>query len=209
MFIIGIAGGSGSGKSTLVSKVSQDLPENHFAVIRQDSYYKDNRHIPSALRQEINFDHPSAIEFTLLEEHILQLKREEAIDQPVYSFQTCTRADRTIRVDPKKAIILEGILIFIPELLRNLMDIKIFIDADADERLNRIISRDVHERGRSADAVIERYEKTVKPMHLQFIEPSICYADIIIPGGGDNLTAIRLVRTIIEQKLHDTIKICN
>jgi uridine kinase len=201
MFIIGIAGGTGSGKTTVVKRIVESLPAEQVIVIPQDSYYKDSSHIPMEERQEINFDHPSSLEFSLLVEHIRRLKCGEAIQQPIYSYLTCTRASETIPVKPKKVVIVEGILILTHEPLRDLMDIKIFVDADADDRLGRVIYRDITERGRTVVKVLERYEKTVKPMHLQFIEPTKRYADIIIPQGGNNQVAVSVMKTIIEQRL--------
>jgi uridine kinase len=201
MFIIGIAGGTGSGKSTVVRKIMESLPPGQVTVIPQDSYYQDSSHIPMEERQEINFDHPSSLEFSLLVEHLGRLKSGNAINQPIYSYLSCTRSDETIRVEPKKVVIIEGILILTYEPLRDLMDIKIYVDADADDRLSRVIFRDITERGRTVDKVLDRYEKTVKPMHLQFIEPTKRYADIIIPQGGNNQVAINVMKTIIEQRL--------
>ncbi len=201
MFIIGIAGGTGSGKTTVVRKIVESLPTGQVTVIPQDSYYKDSSHIPMEQRQEINFDHPSSLEFSLLVDHIRSLKNGQAIQQPIYSYLTCTRAGETIPVEPKKVVIVEGILILTHEALRDLMDIKIYVDADADDRLSRVIFRDITERGRTVVKVLERYEKTVKPMHLQFIEPTKRYADIIIPQGGNNQVAINVMKTIIEQRL--------
>jgi len=200
MFIIGIAGGTGSGKSTLVKRVSDNLSSQDVTVITQDSYYRDNSHIPPEQRQNINFDHPDSIEFSLLEDHILMLRKGEAIQQPVYSFITCTRSKETIRVEPKKLVILEGILIFNCEPLRNMMDLKIFVDADPDDRLIRIINRDIQERGRTLEMVLERYEKTVKPMHLLYVEPTKQFADIIIPHVGDGTTVINIIKALIEQQ---------
>lgn len=201
-FIIGIAGGTGSGKTTVVRKVIETLPKDEVAIIPQDSYYKDNGHLPLEERQEINFDHPRSLEFRLLIEHIKRLKEGKEIKQPIYSYLTCTRSDETILVKPKKVIIVEGILILQNAQLRNLMDIKVFVDADNDDRLMRVIQRDLVERGRSVNKVLERYEKTVKPMHLQFIEPTKRYADVIIPQGGDNKVGIDLLSSIIEKNLH-------
>ncbi len=201
MFIIGIAGGTGSGKTTVVRKIVESLPIEQVTVIPQDSYYKDSSHIPMEQRQEINFDHPSSLEFSLLVEHIRRLKCGESIQQPIYSYLTCTRASETIPVLPKKVVIVEGILILTHEPLRDLMDIKIYVDADADDRLSRVIYRDITERGRTVVKVLDRYEKTVKPMHLQFIEPTKRYADIIIPQGGNNQVAVNVMKTIIEQRL--------
>lgn len=201
MFIIGIAGGTGSGKSTVVRKIMESLPPEQVIVIPQDCYYKDSSHIPMEKRQEINFDHPSSLEFSLLVEHMGRLKSGEVIRQPIYSYLSCTRSAETICVEPKKVVIIEGILILTHEPLRDLMDIKIFVDADADDRLSRVIFRDITERGRTVEKVLDRYEKTVKPMHLQFIEPTKRYADIIIPQGGNNQVAINVMKTIIEQRL--------
>jgi len=201
-FIIGIAGGTGSGKTTVVRKVIESLPKNEVAIIPQDSYYKDNSHLPLEDRQEINFDHPRSLEFKLLIEHIKRLKEGKPIKQPIYSYLTCTRSDETIKVQPTKVIIVEGILILQNSQLRSLMDIKVFVDADTDDRLMRVIQRDIIERGRSVNKVLERYEKTVKPMHLQFIEPTKRYADVIIPQGGENKVGIDLLSSIIEKNLN-------
>ena len=200
-FIIGIAGGTGSGKTTVVKKIVARLPKNEVAIIPQDSYYRDNGHLPLEERQEINFDHPRSLEFRLLIEHIKRLKEGKAIEQPIYSYLTCTRSDETIPVSPKKVIIIEGILILQNSQLRNLMDIKVFVDADSDDRLMRVIQRDLVERGRSVSKVLDRYEKTVKPMHLQFIEPTKKYADIIIPQGGENKVGIDILTSILEKNL--------
>ena len=202
-FIIGIAGGTGSGKTTVVRKVIENLPKNEVAIIPQDSYYKDNRHLPLEERQEINFDHPRSLEFKLLIDHIKKLKEGKAIQQPIYSYLTCMRSEETIAVEAKKVIIVEGILILQNAQLRDLMDIKVFVDADNDDRLMRVIQRDLIERGRSVNKVLERYEKTVKPMHLQFVEPTKRYADVIIPQGGNNKVGIDLLSSVIEKKLQD------
>jgi uridine kinase len=201
MFIIGIAGGTGCGKTTVVRKIISQLPKNQVAVISQDSYYKDNSHIPLQERQTINFDHPSSIEFPYLVEHIRLLKEGKPVEQPVYSYLTCTRSEETIHIEPKKVIIVEGILIFTHEALRNLLDIKVFVDADSDDRLSRVIYRDISERGRTVDVVLDRYHDTVKPMHLQFIEPTKRYADIIVPQGGNNKVAINILTTTIKERL--------
>lgn len=170
-------------------------------VIPQDSYYYDSSHLPLEERQEINFDHPSSIEFELLVDHVAKLKRGEKIEQPIYSYLTCSRNSETISITPKNIVIIEGILVFTNPKLRDLMDIKVFVDADADDRLSRVILRDIVERGRSVTNVLERYEKTVKPMHLQFIEPTKRYADIIVPQGGNNSVAINILSSIIEKNL--------
>ncbi len=204
MLIVGIAGGTGSGKTTVVKRIVECLPQGEVVVIPQDSYYKDSSHLPMEKRQEINFDHPSSIEFELLVEHVKHLKRGEHIDQPIYSYLTCTRANETVNISPKHVVIIEGILILTNPELRDLMDIKIYVDADADDRLSRVIFRDIVERGRSINKVLERYEKTVKPMHLQFIEPTKRYADIIVPQGGENSVAINILTSIIEKNLSGT-----
>lgn len=204
MLTIGIAGGTGSGKTTVVKRIVECLPIGEMVVIPQDSYYKDNSHLPLEKRQEMNFDHPSSIEFELLIDHILKLKEGKSIEQPIYSYLTCTRAKETITVHSKKVIIIEGILVFTNPELRDLMDIKVYVDADADDRLSRVVLRDIVERGRSVDKVLDRYEKTVKPMHLQFIEPTKRYADIIVPQGGNNSVAINILSSIIERTLYKT-----
>lgn len=201
MLVVGIAGGSGSGKTTVVRKIIERLPQGEVAVISQDSYYRDNGHLPLEQRQEINFDHPRSLEFRLLAEHIKKLKERKPIQQPIYSYLTCTRSKETIEVLPREVIIVEGILILTNALLRNLMNVKVFVDADADDRLARIICRDILERGRSVDKVLARYEETVKPMHLQFIEPTKRFADIIIPQGGNNEVGINVLASIIKQNL--------
>lgn len=202
MLIVGIAGGTGSGKTTVVNRIIDCLPKAKIAIMPQDSYYKDSSHLPLEERQEINFDHPSSIEFDLLIDHVKKLRDGEPIEQPIYSYLTCTRAEETISIAPKQVVIIEGILILSHPDLRELMDIKIFVDADADDRLSRVIHRDIVERGRSVNKVLERYETTVKPMHLQFIEPTKRYADIIIPQGGKNAVAISVLTSIIEKNLN-------
>ena len=201
MLIIGIAGGTGSGKTTVVRKILERLPEGEVVVLPQDSYYKDSGHLPLEERLEINFDHPDSIEWDLLVKHLDELKKGESIDQPIYSYLTCTRADETIPVKPCKVIIVEGILILTNPKMRKMMDLKVFVDADADDRLIRVINRDIVERGRSVNKVMERYEHTVKPMHLQFIEPTKRFADLIIPQGGNNHVAIDILTNYIEKRL--------
>ena len=202
MFTIGIAGGTGSGKTTVVNKILERIPKDRVAVVPQDSYYKDSSHLPMEERQLINFDHPDSLEFDLLVEHIRKLKAGAVVEQPIYSYLTCTRAKETIPVEPKEVIILEGILIYTHMPLVEEIDIKVFVDADSDDRLGRVIERDMMERGRDVKKVLERYEKTVKPMHLQFIEPSKRYADIIVPQGGLNEVAISILLATIEKKLN-------
>jgi uridine kinase len=202
MLVIGIAGGTGSGKTTVVRKIIESLPPGEVAVLSQDSYYKDNSHLPLEERQEINFDHPQALEFDLLVEHIKELKKGNSIQEPMYSYLTCTRSKETKTISPKEVVILEGILVLTNKDLRDLFDIKVFVHADADDRLNRVIKRDIIERGRSVETVLERYDKSVKPMHLQFIEPSKRYADLILPEGGHNKVAIEVLSSIIEKNLN-------
>ncbi|GET27970.1 uridine kinase [Prolixibacter sp. SD074] len=203
MLVIGIAGGTGSGKTTVVKKIIERLPEGDVEVLAQDAYYRDNSDIPLEERQKINFDHPDAIEFELLAEHIRQLREGSTVKQPIYSYLTCTRAEETIPVSPKKVIIVEGILCLAPKELRDLMNIRIFVDCEADLRLSRVIKRDIIERGRNVAQVLDRYEKTVRPSHLQFIEPTKRYADIIVPQGGQNTVAIDIITQFIEKHLND------
>ncbi|HNT40733.1 MAG: uridine kinase [Bacteroidales bacterium] len=203
MLIVGIAGGTGSGKTTVVNRIIDLLPKGEVVVLPQDAYYRDSSHLPLEQRQEINFDHPDSIEFELLVEHVKLLKEGKAVEQPIYSYLTCTRAKETITIKPRHVVIIEGILIFTCPELRNLLDIKVFVDADADDRLSRVIARDIVERGRSVNKVLDRYEKTVKPMHLQFIEPTKRYADIIVPQGGNNAVAISILASIIEKTLRN------
>lgn len=201
MLIIGIAGGTGSGKSTVVRKIFESLPEGEVVLLPQDSYYKDSSHVPVEERQFINFDHPDSFEWDLLSEHIKLLKAGKSIEQPTYSYLTCTRQPETIHIEPRDVIIIEGILALCDENLRNLMDLKVFVDADSDERLIRVISRDVVERGRTAEMVMERYTRILKPMHQQFIEPTKRYADLIVPQGGNNQIAINILTMFIEKNL--------
>ncbi len=203
MLIIGIAGGSGSGKSTVVRKIIELLPKNSVTVIPQDAYYKDQGHLNSEKRTLINFDHPSSIEFSLLIKQLDQLKNGHSIDMPIYSYLTCARSTETIPVESRKVIIVEGILILTNPRLRKRLDIKIYVDADDDDRLIRIIRRDVVERGRSYKDVLMHYESFVKPMHLQFIDPTKRYADIIIPQGGTNHVAIDVLTSRIKIKLDE------
>lgn len=201
MLIIGIAGGSGSGKSTVVKKVTKLLPKDSVVVIPQDAYYRDNGHLSAEERAKINFDHPSSIEFNLLIKHLDQLREGNSVEMPIYSYLTCARASETIAIQPMPVVIVEGILILTNPRMRERMDIKVFVDADADDRLMRVIRRDIEERGRSFIQVLDHYEKFVKPMHLLFIEPSKRYADIIVPLGGTNKVAIDILSSRIIQQL--------
>lgn len=201
MLIIGIAGGTGSGKTTVVRKIFESLPQGQVVLLPQDSYYKDSSHVPVSERQNINFDHPDAFEWSLLSGHLTQLRAGKSIEQPTYSYLTCTRQPETIHIEPCEVIIVEGILALCDEALRSMMDLKIFVDADPDERLIRVIQRDVVERGRTAEAVMERYTRVLKPMHQQFIEPCKRYADLIIPQGGHNRVAIDILTQYIKKHL--------
>ncbi len=201
MLVIGIAGGSGSGKTTVVRTITQSL-SGRVVVIPQDSYYKDSSHLPIEERQKINFDHPDAIDWKLLCQQIRELKQGRTVEQPVYSYITCSRsATETVTVEPADVIIVEGILIFTHKELRDQMNIKVFVDADDDDRLMRILVRDIAERGRTIETAIDHYTETVKPMHLQFIEPSKRYADIIVPQGGHNRVAIEVIAATIEKAM--------
>lgn len=201
MLIIGIAGGTGSGKTTVVNQILNELPADEVCVISQDSYYKETHHLSYQERTKINFDHPKAIDFELLVKHMTALRNGEIIEQPVYSFVTHDRVKDTLITHPRKVVIIEGILIFNSRELRDLCDIKIFVHADADERLIRRVRRDIEERGRDINEVLSRYQNTLKPMHQQFIEPTKNYADIIIPNDRYNTVAVDIVRTVISQKL--------
>jgi uridine kinase len=201
MLIIGIAGGTGSGKTTVVHQIMNELPETEVGIISQDSYYKDNSNLSFDERALINFDHPRAIDFDLLVLHLQELKAGNTIDQPVYSFVTHNRTDDTVFTHPRKVMIVEGILILAHPELRDLFDVKIFVHADSDERLIRRLKRDIAERGRDMDEVLNRYQTTLKPMHQQFIEPTKAFADIIIPNDKYNTVAIDVVRAVINQRL--------
>jgi uridine kinase len=199
--VIGIAGGTGSGKTTVTNKILERFDRARITVLQHDSYYKDlSAHGGKAL-EEINFDHPDSLETDLLIRHITDLKAGRPIEQPLYNFTTFQRLESTQRVIPTEIIIVDGILILVDKALRDLLDIKIFVDTDADERLIRRIRRDIMERGRSIDSVMEQYMKTVKPMHLEFVEPSKHWADVIIPRGAENSVAIDMVGSTIEQML--------
>jgi uridine kinase len=198
MTIIGIAGGTGSGKTTVVRKIAESLPPHYVAVVPLDSYYNDTTHMTDEERRAINFDHPDAFDWKLLIEHVKQLKAGNAVEQPTYSYIESNRQKETVHVEPKPVIIIEGIMTLLNKKLRDMMDLKIFVDTDSDERLIRNIQRDVVERGRTVEMVIDRYLKVLKPMHEQFIEPTKKYADLIIPQGGDNKTGINILKSYIE-----------
>ena len=204
MLVIGIAGGSGSGKTTVVKAITEQLHDKRVVVIPQDAYYKDSSDLSDEEKRANNFDHPDAIDWDLLCKQLSELKKGKTIHQPVYSYISCSRSKtETVTVEPAEVIIIEGILIFTCKPLREQMDIKIFVDADDDDRLMRVMARDISERGKDVHWVIERYSRTVKPMYLQFIEPSKRYADIIIPQGGHNKVAIDVITATVEKALRE------
>ncbi|MBP5571838.1 MAG: uridine kinase [Bacteroidales bacterium] len=202
MLVIGIAGGSGSGKTTVVRAITETLKGESVVTIPLDSYYKDSSDLTDEEKRNHNFDHPDAIDWELICQQLSELKSGKSIEQPIYSYISCSRSKtETVHVDPADVIIIEGILVFTCPELRDQMDIKIFVDADDDDRLMRVMTRDIVERGKDVRWVIERYSKTVKPMYLQFIEPSKRYADIIIPQGGHNKVAIDVINNTIRKEL--------
>ena len=206
MYIIGIAGGTGSGKTTVVKRIASVLPPHCAAVVPLDSYYNDTTGMTDEERKAINFDHPDAFDWKLLTKQINMLRNGEAVEQPTYSYILCNRLKETVHVEPKPVIIIEGIMTLINKKLRDIMDLKIFVDTDSDERLIRNIQRDVVERGRTVDDVLDRYLNVLKPMHEQFIEPTKKYADLIIPQGGENLKGIGILCKYIEGLVPKKIK---
>lgn len=202
MLIIGVGGGTGSGKTTVVEQIVSDFPEGQVAVISQDSYYKDLSHLSMEDRTKVNFDHPNAIDFPLLCEHLRELKEGRSILEPIYSFVTHNRTKETQLISPTQVLVVEGILILTDPSIRDLFDIKIFVHADSDERLIRRLKRDIAERGRDLEEVLSRYQTTLKPMHQQFIEPTKEYADIIIPNNKFNTVAVDIVRSIINERIN-------
>lgn len=202
-FVVGIAGGTGSGKTTLATKLQEAAADNA-VILSHDYYYKDHHEIPYEERVNLNYDHPNAFDTDLLIEDIRKLKNNQPIEHPIYSFVAHTRLKETVHVEPAPVIILEGILIFENKELLDLMDIKVFVDTDADVRLMRRLVRDVKERGRSLDSVMEQYMNTVKPMHEQFVEPSKKNADIIIPEGGENVVALHMLIDRVDALLRHT-----
>ena len=201
MIIIGIAGGTGSGKTTVVRKIVESLPKDSVAVIPQDSYYNDQSDMRLEERKKTNFDHPDAFDWTLFGQQIAELRHGRAIEQPTYSYLVCTRLPETIHVEPKEVIIVEGIMSLYDKGLRNLMDLKVFVETSSDERLLRVITRDTVERGHPLEMLIDKYRNVLKPMHDQFIEPTKQFADIIVPNGGTNQKAIDILTTYIEKML--------
>ncbi|AWI03908.1 uridine kinase [Clostridium drakei] len=199
--LIGITGGTGSGKSTIAKEIYNKFGEDCIAMIEQDSYYKEQSHLSMEERVKTNYDHPNAFDTLLLIEHLKKLLKKQAIDKPVYDFESHNRKKETIRIEPREIVIVEGILVLEDEEIRNLLDIKLYVDTDADVRIIRRILRDINERGRTVDSVINQYLNVVRPMHMQFIEPTKRYADIIIPEGGHNKVAIDIIVANIKQFL--------
>ena len=199
MTIIGIAGGTGSGKTTVVRKIVEALPPHYVSVVPLDSYYNDTTEMTEEERHAINFDHPDAFDWKLFIKQVNELRKGNAIEQPTYSYILCNRLPETVHVEPKPVIIIEGIMTLLNKKLRDMMDLKIFVDADSDERLIRNIQRDTVERGRDVKMVLDRYLDVLKPMHEQFIEPTKRYADVIIPQGGENKKGIEMVCKYIER----------
>mgnify|MGYP003520058219 FL=1 len=202
MTIIGIAGGTGSGKTTVVKEIADALPPHYVTVVPLDSYYNDTTEMTEEERHAINFDHPDAFDWRLLAKHISELKSGNAVEQPTCSYLACNRMKETVHVEPKPVLIIEGIMSLIKKNLRDMMDLKIFVDTDPDERLIRIIRRDIIERGRTAEMVMDRYMNVLKPMHEQFIEPTKRYANLIVPQGGENKTGISILKKYIETLVH-------
>lgn len=200
--VIGIAGGSGSGKTTVAQSILQRVGPERIAYLQHDEYYKDLSGLPPAQRAAINFDHPNSLETDLLVQHIEQLRNNQPVEVPIYDFSTHSRTERTFTVSPRRVVLVEGILIFAEPILRVLFDIKIFVDTDPDLRLIRRLQRDITERGRTTESVIHQYLSTVRPMHLEFVEPSKRYADVIIPEGGFNTAALDMVVSRIERLLY-------
>lgn len=202
--IIGIAGGTGSGKTTVVRKIIESLPADSVAVVSQDSYYKDSSHLPWDERRAQNFDEPRAFDWDLLHQHLSMLREGKPIDEPVYDYTTCSRLKgQSKRIEPRPVIILEGIMALVDPAIREILDMKIFVDADSDERLIRVIRRDVVERGRTMEDLVNRYQNIIKPMHNLHIEPTKAYADLIVPQGGSNLVAINVLKEYIKFLLID------
>lgn len=199
--VIGVAGGTASGKTTVSNAILERVGADRIAYLQHDSYYRDLSHLPLAERARMNFDHPDALETKMLIAHLRRLQAGHAVEVPIYDFATYQRSPLTRRLEPRRVILLEGILLFVDKELRQLMDVKLYVDTDADLRLIRRLQRDIHERGRSLESVIRQYLDTVRPMHLEFVEPSKRYADIIIPAGGFNAAAVDMIAARVEGML--------
>jgi uridine kinase len=202
-FVIGVAGGTGSGKTTVSRRIQEAVNTRHIAYIQHDNYYRDQSHLPHEQRAQTNYDHPDSLETELLVQHLLALKAGQSVDMPQYDFTLYTRCAETQRIDPSPVILVEGILIFVEKDLRDLMDVRIYVDADADIRFIRRLRRDIVERGRTLDSVIQQYLGTVRPMHQEFVEPSKRHADVIVPRGGDNRAAMEMIVSRIDALLRD------
>lgn len=202
-FVIGVAGGSGSGKTTVSRRIQEAVSVEHIAYIQHDNYYRDQSHLAREERARTNYDHPDSLETELLVQHLMALRAGQPIQMPIYDFTQDTRSSETQRVDPAPVILVEGILIFVEKELRDLMDVRIFVDTDADVRLIRRLRRDIAERGRTLDSVVQRYMATVRPMHQEFVEPSKRYADVIVPRGGDNRAAMEMIVSRIHALLRE------
>jgi uridine kinase len=202
--VIAIAGGSGSGKTTVAQEILQRVGPDRIAFLQHDSYYKDLSGLPPTQRAEVNFDHPNSLETELLTEHIAALRDGKSVEVPIYDFSTHSRTDKTYTVQPRSVILVEGILIFTEASLRDMFDVKIFVDTDSDLRFIRRLERDIAERGRTTESVVKQYQLTVRPMHLEFVEPSKRYADIIIPEGGHNTAALDMVVARVEALLNNS-----
>jgi uridine kinase len=202
-FVIGVAGGTGSGKTTVSRRIQEAVNINYIAYIQHDNYYRDQSHLSRDERARTNYDHPDSLETELLVEHLLLLRRGQPIDMPLYDFSLHTRSVQTQHVEPAPIILVEGILIFVEKQLRELMDVKVFVDTDADIRFIRRLRRDMTERDRSLDSVVQQYMGTVRPMHMEFVEPSKRYADVIVPRGGDNRVAMEMIVSRIDALLRE------
>ncbi len=205
--VVGIAGGTGSGKTTLADLILKSMGHEKIAYLSHDAYYKDQKHLPTEERARVNYDHPDSLETDLMVHHIRRLLENETIEVPVYDFSTHSRKEKTVKIEPKPVILVEGILIFTEKNLRDLFDMKIFVDTDADIRFIRRLSRDVEERGRTVKSVIDQYLQTVRPMHLEFVETSKRYADIIVPEGGLNVVALDMVIARLQSLLNGELPI--
>ena len=202
-FVIGVAGGTGSGKTTVSRRIQEAVSLDHIVYIQHDNYYRDQSHLSLDQRVRTNYDHPDSLETELLVQHLLRLRAGQAIEMPMYDFSIHTRSTETQHVEPAPIILLEGILIFVEKELRELMDVRVFVDTDADIRFIRRLRRDMNERGRSLDSVVQQYMGTVRPMHMEFVEPSKRYADIIVPRGGDNRVAMEMIVSRVDALLRE------
>ena len=202
-FLIGIAGGTGSGKTTVANAIVKRVGQERIAILSHDSYYRDFVDLPKDILERQNFDHPDSLESELLARHLKALKRGMVVETPIYDFKVHRRAAETRRVEPRRVVLVDGILIYAEPELRKIFDVKIYVDTDADIRLIRRLKRDIAERGRTVESVVTQYESTVRPMHLEFVEPSKRYADLIVPEGGENMVALDFLFARLRELLHD------